>query len=833
MIDDDVILLSRRSATDPGGGPSRSAGDLATLDVTGAQRRLRALHESLSSRRQVSETSDDEVVVVLSRRPATGAGRSTLRRVVCATAKLAVTSLTSIVLLTAATGWLYWVRIDVAGWPGPTIAALPLDELAGHDRVPLVVVLAALALSSALAGLVARAANLDRLVAATVMSVTTGAWSYLHVAVSYYVVRQIALSQALGEARSSPLVYLAAGVAAMVGALLGRARRSGSTVTTLAAAGVALAGGFDILAAFSRPRSTALSSVSPSVLVHVAHTLDLPVGVLLLVSSRGLTRRSLAAWRISVLCLGLSSFARLALLPTRYFAAMLMLGVAAVLVARRGQYEAHADPAALASIPIRVVAALALTAGVAALGILVHVVHSGQPLRYGLGLHEALRALAGRAPRVLDRRERAFFVWFPWMVSSTFAFGVLWAVLPWLAPWRPRLLRGSKESADALRLVRQHGRDSLAPFALRADKSLFLTSPSHASGGQAVIAYRVVRGVALASGGPIGAPAARSAATAEFRDWAHRRGWALGVVGVAAEDLPAYESLGFVGLYHGDEAFVDVGRFSLSGGAMKAVRQAVNRVERGGYQSVVMPAGAIPADLRREMRQVESAWLAGGRRTGFAMQLDDLFRLDGDDALFVLGLDADRRLAGFLHLAPCPASRTLSLSSMPRLQAVPNGFTSWLIVRAVEWCALHGYDSLSLNFSPLAGLFCAEASQSAWKRTQRRAALRVKSALSLQFDNLQMFNRQFCPEFRPRYLVLDRWTDLPRVVVAAMAAEGYLPFAERLRGWPALRAQSGSPATDALPDSLVNGVVECDVVGGQHGDPHRAAVAGHDDGPSC
>jgi lysyl-tRNA synthetase class 2 len=694
--------------------------------------------------------------------------------------KVLVLPLVAVVAVTAAFGWLYWIRIDVAGWPGPQIAALPLDAL--------VTIVAA----GAMCGLVARATGVGRLVAAAVLGVSAGGWTYVHVAASYYVVRQIPLSQALGEAASAPTIYLVASIVALAGALLARSNRSAPTLTTLAAIGVAVAGVIDVVAAFTPTRPDALTAFAPSVLLPLGRAIDLPIGLLLIVSSRGLARRSLAAWRISVLALGLSSFAHIALFPTRVLPAMLMIGVAVVLVARRSCYEALRDPASISSVALRIAAVVLLTTAVASISMLANAAATGGSVGFGHAVLEALRALGGR--RLGTHRERDFASWFPWSISATLALGVYWAVVPWVAPWRPRFHRGPHETAHAQRLVRQHGRDSLAPFALRADKSLYFSPPGQPAAAEAVIAYRVVRGVALASGSPIGEAGARRVAIESFRDWAHRRGWILGVLGVSVDDLPLYESLGLTGVYHGDEAFIDVDRFSLNGGPMKAVRQAVNRVERLGYQSAVMRAGDVPVALRREMSQVERAWIAGARRTGFAMELDDLFRLGGDDAVFVLGTSPDGRLAGLLHLVACPASATMSLSSMPRLSGLPNGFTSWLIVRAVEWCALHEVGSLSLNFSPLAGLFDAQATRSPWKRTQRRAAMRVKAALSLQLDNLQLFNRQFCPEFRARYVVVERWTDLPRVVLAAMAAEGYLPFAERLRGWPSPRVRDPADA---------------------------------------
>jgi lysyl-tRNA synthetase class 2 len=704
--------------------------------------------------------------------------------------KLAALPLAAVVFVTAAFGWLYWVRAGVAAWPGPKMAALPLDELATHDTVPVAMLFVAILGAATFCGLVARATGLGRLVSAGVLGVSAGMWSYVHVAASYYVVYQIPVSDAMRRAASAPVIYLVASIVALAGALLARPHRTGPSLTALAAIGVALAGLVDLVAAFTPTRPNGLISVAPSVLLPLGRAIDLPVGLLLIVSSRGLARRSLAAWQIAVGALVLSSIAHLALFPTRPLPAVLMVALGVVLVARRARYAARHDPAGIGSAALRMGVVVALTGAVAALGIVVEQEAAGDSSGFGRALVQGLRALGGQ--RIGTRHMHDFALWFPWSISACLALGVLWAVVPWVAPWRPRFYRAAHESRHARRLVRTEGHDSLAPFALRADKSLFFFPPGPPEQARAVIAYRVVRGVALASGAPVGDAEARRPAIEAFCDWAHRRGWMVGVLGVSVDDLALYESLGLAGVYHGDEAFIDVDRFSLNGGPMKAVRQAVNRVERLGYQSAVVRAGDVPPMLRREMLAVERAWIADAPRKGFAMELDDLFRLGGDDAFFVLGTGPDGRLAGFLHLVACPASHTMSLSSMPRLAELPNGFTSWLIVRGVEWCALHGVEQLSLNFSPLAGLFDAQATRSAWKRTQQRAAMRVKAALSLQLDNLQLFNRQFCPDFRPRYVVVERWTDLPRVVVAAMAAEGYLPFAERLRGWPAPLGRDGA-----------------------------------------
>jgi len=156
-------------------------------------------------------------------------------------------------------------------------------------------------------------------------------------------------------------------------------------------------------------------------------------------------------------------------------------------------------------------------------------------------------------------------------------------------------------------------------------------------------------------------------------------------------------------------------------------------------------------------------------------------------------------VSGFLHLAVCRAGGSLSLSTMPRLAEVPNGFTSWLIVEAVSWARDHGYSFLSLNFSPFASLLAGDGQLAAGQRLQRRALFRVKQLLDLQLDNLLRFNEQFGPLRQPRFIVLEARPDLPRVALAAMAAEGYLPFAGLVRG-------RGWSVPDALPDGQPAGV---------------------------
>jgi lysyl-tRNA synthetase class 2 len=158
------------------------------------------------------------------------------------------------------------------------------------------------------------------------------------------------------------------------------------------------------------------------------------------------------------------------------------------------------------------------------------------------------------------------------------------------------------------------------------------------------------------------------------------------------------------------------------------------------------------------------------------MELDSLFRLDDDEALFVIGRDADGTPQGFLHFVVARPGHALSLSSMPRRAATPNGLNEWLVVTMIEWAKEHDFDRVSLNFAPFAAVLAAEADElTAGKRLQRRV-LGLLKGHGFQLENLLAFNRKFFPRWEPRYIVYERMVDLPRVGLAGLAAEGYLPL---------------------------------------------------------
>ncbi len=367
-------------------------------------------------------------------------------------------------------------------------------------------------------------------------------------------------------------------------------------------------------------------------------------------------------------------------------------------------------------------------------------------------------------------------VWVGCAFGFTFAGGVaedgfgilliglaLTVVYLWFRAWGEPGEHTADEHERARGLVAAHGEDSLSFFSLRRDKRFHFSED-----GRAFLAYRVVAGCALVSGDPIGEPSSIARLFDEFRTHAHARGWRLVVLHAGPEHLDVYRARGMKAVPIGDEAVLPIDRFSLDGRPIRKVRQSVTRLDREGYRALVLRADELTDEQRAEVNHVSAEWLGRWCDRGFSMAMDDLH--GQPDARFVLGVDAEGRVGGFLHMVPF--RHGYSLSSMRRLSYTPNGLMEFLICSAAAWGREAGVRELSLNFSVFADVLRADSDSSVLLRATRWWVLRLDGLF--QLERLFSFNRKFFPEWRTRYICFERAVDVPVLSLATLRVERLL-----------------------------------------------------------
>ncbi|MFF5030053.1 phosphatidylglycerol lysyltransferase domain-containing protein [Streptomyces collinus] len=318
-------------------------------------------------------------------------------------------------------------------------------------------------------------------------------------------------------------------------------------------------------------------------------------------------------------------------------------------------------------------------------------------------------------------------------------------------------------------LLERHGeRDSLGYFALRREKSV-VWSPT----GKAAVVYRVVGGVSLASGDPLGDPEAWPGAIAPWLAEARAHGWIPAVMGAGEEAGTVYARHGLDALELGDEAIVEVAEFTLEGRAMRTVRQACNRVRRAGYHVRVRRHEDIPADEMASLVERADDWRDGATERGFSMALGRLADPGDGRCVMLECTDAEGELRALLSFVPW-GPHGLSLDLMRRDRDCDNGLMEFMVIELLRRAGEIGITQVSLNFAMFRSVFERGA------RLGAGPVLRLwRSLLSFfsrwwQIESLYRANAKYRPIWEPRFLLFEKSADLLRIGLASARAEGFL-----------------------------------------------------------
>ncbi|MFF1693050.1 phosphatidylglycerol lysyltransferase domain-containing protein [Streptomyces sp. NPDC058257] len=545
---------------------------------------------------------------------------------------------------------------------------------------------------------------------------------------------------------------------------------------------------------FRNSRMHAIAEVLPGALGPFAAALALSTGVLLLLLAHGLRRRKRRAWRAAVVLLPAGAVAQFAYRHS-VIGVLISLALLALLLRHPREFAALPDPRsrwrALANFVL-------LGAGSIVLGLVIVSVHPGRVVG---------------DPSITDRLAHVLYGLFglegpvdyygrtSWTVAySLGALGLLTAITTIYLAFRPEhpAARLTEDDETKLRaLLDKHGaRDSLGHFALRRDKGAVF-SPS----GKAAVTYRVVSGVMLASGDPIGDVEAWPGAIERFMDEAKAHSWTPAVMGCSETGGEVWtRETGLDALELGDEAVVDVADFSLSGRAMRNVRQMVKRIERNGYETRVRRVRDLG---ERELERVQRAaddWRGTDTERGFSMALGRIGDPDDGDCLIATAhriegaarSDSGRAVLGdgwaddepgpygdlkaVLHFVPW-GKDGVSLDLMRRDRSADPGMNELLIVAALQASPKLGIARVSLNFAMFRAALARGEKIGAGPVLRAWRGLLVFLSRWFQIESLYKFNAKFRPRWEPRFVVYRSSKDLPRIGFAAMQAEGFVTLA--------------------------------------------------------
>ncbi|MGI8306678.1 bifunctional lysylphosphatidylglycerol synthetase/lysine--tRNA ligase LysX [Saccharopolyspora hattusasensis] len=326
------------------------------------------------------------------------------------------------------------------------------------------------------------------------------------------------------------------------------------------------------------------------------------------------------------------------------------------------------------------------------------------------------------------------------------------------------------EEQQVRRLLAEHGeRDSLGYFATRRDKAVLFSDS-----GKAAITYRVVAGVCLASGDPLGDPEAWRPAIDKWLAMCREYTWTPAVMGVSEPGATAYSRAGMKILQLGDEAVLHVAEFSLDGRDMRPVRQAVNRVQRAGHTARIRRHREVPETEMTEIARLAEAWRDTESERGFSMALGRLGDPEDGDCVLVEAQTDRGELVALLSLVPW-GHKGLSLDVMRRDRNADNGVVEFMVSSLAQAAPRLGVERISLNFAMFRAAFEEGARIGAGPVLRAWRGLLLFFSRWWQLESLYRSNVKYLPHWFPRYVAFAERRDLARVGIASAVAEGFLP----------------------------------------------------------
>lgn len=343
-----------------------------------------------------------------------------------------------------------------------------------------------------------------------------------------------------------------------------------------------------------------------------------------------------------------------------------------------------------------------------------------------------------------------------------------WTVLLVTAVRLIRPMAPAGDAAAARALVDQYGETALSYMTTwTGNHYWFLPDRS------AVVAYRVLGGVALTTGDPVGPHETRAAAVRGFTTWCEEQGWTPCWYSVTDETAQVLADTGAQQLQVAAEMWLPLPGLSFRGRRWQDVRTAVNRAAREGLQARWFTWSQAPVTLREQVARLSEQWLADKSLPEMGFTLGGLDELADDAVRCLIAVTPDGEVTALTSWLPAHRDGVLvgwTLDVMRRARTARPGVVEFLIATAATTFQKEGAEWMSLSGAPLA-LPPGTADANRLTRLLELAGRTLEPVYG--FRSLLSFKTKFQPSYRPLWLVYLSPTDLPRIARAISTA--YLP----------------------------------------------------------
>jgi len=499
-----------------------------------------------------------------------------------------------------------------------------------------------------------------------------------------------------------------------------------------------------------------LTAFFPLEFIHIFRFLTILIGLALVVSADNIYKRKKRAFQFIVILTTLSIIFHITK-GHNYEEALLSFVLLIFLFLSRKYFTVQSSIPDLRRSVFRLAVALSTTIiyGIAGFWLL-DPRHFGINFNIGTAIQETFRYLLFIGDQSLLPHTR----YAKWFLDSLFVISFTTILYSFYTLFRPvvYIFRTHPiEREKAIVIVKKYGRHAMEYFKLWQDKSYFFSSTEYS-----FLAYRVGNSFAVVLADPVGPEEEIETIIREFSTMCDNNDWGIAFHQTLPDFLPVYEKLGFRKLKIGDDAVVDLTKFSLAGKGVKEFRHTINKLESEAiHVEVFQPP--VPDEILKQSEEVSNEWLkiAGRRERSFTLGQFEPNYIRSTSVM--AARDGSGKLLGFVNIIPSYKKGESTVDLMRRRSDSPNGLMDYLFVKLFLYLQEQGFTTFNLGMAPMSGFQLGEE-----PTLEERAIHYFFQHMNFLFSfrGLKAYKAKFASFWEPRYVIYQNVFDLARHAIA-------------------------------------------------------------------
>jgi phosphatidylglycerol lysyltransferase len=316
-----------------------------------------------------------------------------------------------------------------------------------------------------------------------------------------------------------------------------------------------------------------------------------------------------------------------------------------------------------------------------------------------------------------------------------------------------RKYTGSENYREKARfLLSQFGNSASDYFKVYKDK-LYFFSDRH----EAFIAYRIAKNFAIVLEEPVCAAENKIDVIREFDMHCRKMGLKTVFYRVGENSIPWFDIVRKQKLMIGQEAILEIKKFSLEGRDKKSLRNGLNNLKKNGYDTVVYKAPHSD-ELMSALKKVSDEWLESFQKEEiiFSQGMFDTKEIKQHDVIALAS--SEGKIVAFLDIIPDYTEDETTYDLIRKTNDAPGAAMDALIIKLIEYSNLQGKLFINMGLVPMSGL---NESDNTAEQIIRLAANKIKRFQ--HYKGLRSFKEKYATIWENKYLVYEKDFDLIQI----------------------------------------------------------------------